>query len=534
MRHHLLSLAVAMAMLAGCRDCTGGSADSGREEDAWEEENDGQDGEDCCDWAEAIDDGPDTSEDVGPGEEGGDGDASGTTSAPSVIWARTAGGERADEGRDILCERSGNAVAVGSYFGNAFLFKRTLEAGEWGDAWAAAFDRDGALRWNWVGGGRQWDTAEAICPSGEDRYRIVGGFMRDANFPRNRGESARLSSSGWADWYTVELEESGAVSAVHGDGNAVAAEVGKDCIRMTDGGWMVGYHFYGWKYWPQPIQLRRYDRSGSHVSHWKVGVSKIAMDESSKLWLEGLALDNSGMLGIVGYFMHTAYFPRGDGTEEFLSSPWDTAGFVALYTVESMQLVWVLGTQKSGTQKSGDASVRSLAFLGDGSVAVCGRYVGRPLRLGAFEIENAGAWDGFLARIDPRGEVMWLKGFGGAGSDACMDVAVLPDVGIVLTGYAEGPISFQDSEGGAFTLAGRGKRDILVAAYTLEGRPVWARLDGGTGQDTGLALAVCPDRRVVLTGWFDDEVVFNAGSREELRFRSHGSRDIFAASLGVE
>jgi hypothetical protein len=104
----------------------------------------------------------------------------------------------------------------------------------------------------------------------------------------------------------------------------------------------------------------------------------------------------------------------------------------------------------------------------------------------------------FLARFSEDGEVRWVTPFPGLVSvfgEGSNTLTANPDGTLVLTG------TFRDSADlGSGTLRSVGETDLFVAGFTSDGRPLWSKRFGGTGLDSGLALASRGPGFVAVTG----------------------------------
>lgn len=88
----------------------------------------------------------------------------------------------------------------------------------------------------------------------------------------------------------------------------------------------------------------------------------------------------------------------------------------------------------------------TVAFAPDGGVVVFGEVRG-PSRAGSLDgIGFAGGVDMLLVSVDPAGEVRWAQSFGGAGQDGARGLAVAPDGTIYAAGWFEGTVDFGDGE----------------------------------------------------------------------------------------
>ena len=107
----------------------------------------------------------------------------------------------------------------------------------------------------------------------------------------------------------------------------------------------------------------------------------------------------------------------------------DTDGFVAIYDAKGVPTITVV----SG---GGAQGVTGLAFDTKGNLVVVGDYAA-PATIGSKTLMPlGGSVDAFVAKLAPSGKVTWAYGFGGPGADDVRGVAVDEDDAIYLVGSA--------------------------------------------------------------------------------------------------
>ena len=111
--------------------------------------------------------------------------------------------------------------------------------------------------------------------------------------------------------------------------------------------------------------------------------------------------------------------------------------------------------------------------------------------------------DGFLARLQPDGTVVWAVSFGGAGADEAYDLALSPNGEPVITGTFNGPATFAGN-----TVQGSGLDDVFVARFDASGQMLWLQTAGGAGADTASGVATDAAGNVFVTGSIVDSASF--------------------------
>jgi outer membrane protein OmpA-like peptidoglycan-associated protein len=96
--------------------------------------------------------------------------------------------------------------------------------------------------------------------------------------------------------------------------------------------------------------------------------------------------------------------------------------------------------------------------------------------------------DGWLARLNLQGDVVWQQTYGSTYNDEFYSVVALPDGGYVAVGYTDSP-----------TLS-HGGRDAWVVRTDALGKLRWQRAYGGKGTDIVRAVQALPDGSLLLAG----------------------------------
>ncbi len=97
--------------------------------------------------------------------------------------------------------------------------------------------------------------------------------------------------------------------------------------------------------------------------------------------------------------------------------------------------------------------------------------------------------DVYLVRLDPQGEVLWTKTYGGEGDDNGWDILQTEDGGFLIAGFTN---SF-----------GAGEMDIYLIRTDATGKLLWERTFGGPKSEYGWSMAPAFDGGYVLAGQTD-------------------------------
>lgn len=108
----------------------------------------------------------------------------------------------------------------------------------------------------------------------------------------------------------------------------------------------------------------------------------------------------------------------------------------------------------------------------DGNIYVCGSYDQGPMSFGNFSVPYGWNFDGYVAKIDPNGTVLWLKRIGGTEADLVTDV----DVDAMGNVYIIGQCRFgSTAQFGTFSFNPTGVYDGFLAKLSPTGSFLWMK-----------------------------------------------------------
>jgi hypothetical protein len=156
---------------------------------------------------------------------------------------------------------------------------------------------------------------------------------------------------------------------------------------------------------------------------------------------------------------------------------------------------WIWGKSAHGI---GNDEGMSVASDLNGNVYVTGEFSSPTIIFGNDTLTNAGAWDIYLAKYDQSGNLLWVKGAGGANSDGGNSVTTDKSGNVYLTGYFySSTITF-----GTTTLNNLGSGNLFLTKFDSSGNVIWATCPTGSNYATGYSLATDSLANVFVTGYF--------------------------------
>lgn len=229
-----------------------------------------------------------------------------------------------------------------------------------------------------------------------------------------------------------------------------------------------------------------------------------------------IALDATGNVCVGGSFQRDIKFDRvsisrGDSWIVFYLAKYDRTGNV----------LWV----QTGVSQTTVA--RDLATDRQGNVYAVGSFFGI-VTFNSEGLTGHGQTDGFIAKYDPAGSLVWIRAVGGPQEDSIDAIEVDSNGSIFVTGSFE-----KTAVLGSVELTAKGGSDHFVARYDPDGTCIWAFAGGSENEDP--QLGGHRDNAIAMVSQGDD--LYIAGSFVgKARFLtmpliSAGGADLFVAKV---
>lgn len=321
-----------------------------------------------------------------------------------LAWVQTFGAKRDDVINGVAMR--GDTVVVAGNFLDTVKFdgleKKSIGSD---DAFIAAFDTSGGIKWVWNFGGIDSDGANGIAPTPDGGWVFGGSFMDSARFGattfKSRGAIdamlVKLNSEGKLEWvkqFGGAYADTIQYVAVDGQGNIVVQGVFKDVSdwggpeKLTAGGGS-----------DNDVVLAKYDLNGDHL--WSRRFGNAFNDVAG-----GVAIDPAGNITMVGSFDRSASF--GEGDEH--TSLGEADIFVARFTPAG-KLEWA---HTYGAKREDIAM--GVATDAAGNTVTTGWFQDS-VDFGGTVLTSKGNKDVFALKLSAKGELVWAQRFGNKDHD---------------------------------------------------------------------------------------------------------------------
>ncbi|MFA5647413.1 MAG: T9SS type A sorting domain-containing protein [Bacteroidales bacterium] len=121
--------------------------------------------------------------------------------------------------------------------------------------------------------------------------------------------------------------------------------------------------------------------------------------------------------------------------------------------------------------------------------------------LDPYSVTTRGAYDGFIAKYNYNGDIIWLKQVGGTGNDKVLSLNAKNSV-LSSSGYFSGTTLIGESIPTQDTLVSQGFQDGFLINYSTDGIPLSSVSLGGSKDDETDVTKLTPEGNSIIGGYF--------------------------------
>lgn len=255
---------------------------------------------------------------------------------------------------------------------------------------------------------------------------------------------------------------------------------------------------------------------------WAVSLGASGPDNGS-----AITCDDFGNIYVTGSFSNSVDFDQGPG-EVLLTSNGD--GDVFVLKMDGLgKLLWAKSFGGNNTDGG-----KSITVDRNGNVFVAGTMGGRykyDPRQKTLHMISVSGEDIFVQKLDPKGNVKWIKSIGGKESDLGKAITSDANGNIYVTGFFEGTVDFDPGQEVRY-LTAPPSGAMFVLAMNTSGALLWANAMVGKGWARPASIASDSKNNLYLTGSLAQTVDFDPGPDKAL-LTSTADVDIFILKLDV-
>ncbi len=422
-------------------------------------------------------------------------------------WLLTGGSSQSEMAKCLTYDSNHNLCVVGTFTDSVFSGPNILYSHGGVDIFIAKLDSSGNLLWSRSGGGlgNDGDYNMGVAFDNSENIHIACRTTGDVIFEQDTllGDFDNMTLLKYDSNGNLIFDRLyggfsyDAASDIDIDSQGNIYVTGGFHTTLNFGSVILSGLGYG------DIYLAKFDSQGSII--WARQAGGTSYDNSG-----GVAADKFGNVFITGYYsgnsMFDSIFVTSDGSAEAFIAKYDSSGIIQ----------WVKTINGVGTFESGNR-IDDDEF---GNIyAVC--QFQDTVTVGSNILVSHGMNDICFAKLDPNGNYIWLKHFGGTGDDFGYDIRVVGQGDHFLTGSFSGTCYF-DSD----TLISNGGSDIFVLLLNSNGNIQWSKQTGGTGDDIGWGIDAENTNRCFVSGSFSNSVSFDS-----ISCLSIGNTDLFVGEI---
>ena len=420
-------------------------------------------------------------------------------------WVKSGLGNDEIISRKIIVAQNQDYIVGGEIKGSGTFGNSTINSLGNSDLFVCRYDSSGQLKWVNRYGGFEDDELGGISETVGGRIMVCGTYEGNTtidtvsliNVDGENGFVAQFDSSGNVIWViNVESSDEVGISGLYSSSS--------DSLIYIIGHFKDSLHI----------------DSQSFVSFGDESFFVAALDfYGSLIWLsEATSQDevtpksifkSNNTINITGEFEGNMLINGG-----VFSNSSDKDMFVAQYDAGG-QFNWAKSV-------GGSDDVKGEVVVSDdsGNLYLTGNFKGDCIFLSDTLI-NQGDKDGFLLKLDPNGNEVWVKQFSGSSDVVPIGMCLNSNSELLITGRTESTAYFD-----SLSVTNNSGTDAFICKYNSSGTVQWTKGVGGSSTVEGSAICVGADNHPVVTGVFSGVSFFDT-----ISLNGFNSYDFFIAKI---
>lgn len=447
---------------------------------------------------------------------------------PNIEWAVDMGAFQQtgdDYGKAITHDGAGNVISTG-------VFERHVDFDPgpgtstllgnnpgWYSTYIQKLSPSGTLIWakGMRGTNARNVISASICTDANDNVYVIGEFEGQVDFDPNFGVDFYVTAIGTsANFFILKLDPNGNFLWVKTLGEDIGECRGFDVVAEGSSHVFVtgtfsetidfdpgpGIFPLSAGSYPNAFTLKL-DANGNFV--WVKSPTLGGTNDASARSIE---LDGNNHIYISGVFSGTVDF--GGGNILYASGNNSNNKFLQKMDASGATL-WARG---GTTGTAGGANIvadpsNNIIAVGNFSISMDGDPGS-----GISTFTSVGGSDGYIQKLDPMGNLLWVKHLGGSGFSNYYAVDVDPAGNLYTTGIFSQVADFDLGPGfeNHTETGNSNKGDVFLQKLDANGNFSWAETMGGNYYDVGQSIVVDPGNNIYSTGGFELNADFHTGT----------------------
>ena len=395
---------------------------------------------------------------------------------PAVSWSTYYGGSDQEFANDCTIDLGGRLYVTGNTTSANFPVSNALQTSYHGssDAFIVKLNNNGQALWATYYGGTDIDVAND-CTTDVFGNIFITGETSSADFPLS--SAIQNNYGGGSDAYVAKFSNSGSVlwATYYGGSNH---DIGNSCTTDTTGNvyitgetsslnFPVSNALQGSFNGAYDAFIAKFNSSGSVI--WSTYYGGSGNDVGYQC-----TIDPSGNLYVVGS-TSSSDFPVSNAVQNTNGGAMDA--FVAKFSSNG-SVFW--STYYGGTQADGAGGCATDA---SGNLFIAGYTYSSDFPVyNALQSAYGGNEDGYVAKFNSAGTVLWTTYYGGSNNDVFSSCAIDFYGNVYITG-ATSSVDFPVSN--AVQSSYGGSQDACMVKFSKNGFLLWATFYGGNSTDGG-------------------------------------------------
>ncbi len=388
-----------------------------------------------------------------------------TVKIPVVKLVKTFGGSKNDGARSVISTDDGGYAVLGFSQSNDgdITDKPTAQY----DYWLLKFNANDELQWQKTYGGSNDDRGEKIIQTTDGGYALIGSS-------KSSDEDAS-ENAGFQDIWILKLDAFGSILWQKSIGFS-GADQGSSILQTTDGGYFISgildvsasgglgnenFKHAGGDYWALKL-----DANGNTVWRNYFGGT------NTETCYDAIETDDGFIL--VG---------SSDSADVDINNNKGSYDYWVVKIDKIGQLLW----EKSlgGNEIETTYTIKNTT---DGNFMLAGET-----RSSDQDITNQnGAADVWIVKMNPEGDMLWEKNFGGTNFDAARSLANTQDNGFIIVGSSRSAdIDVTEN---------KGQNDVWMVKIDAAGKLLWQQSIGGTEIDFAYGVTQLQNGSIITVG----------------------------------